>query len=111
MCLVTFGALGSHNVDPASVIFSFGDSSILAEIGKDRKFEIMKSNDNESVEFSGSVTKECSDYIVDVLVVLENKSNKSSYELNTTILVHNDQVETPISIGGVNNEVFSITLK
>ncbi|CDT53229.1 putative exported protein [Vibrio coralliirubri] len=111
MLLVAFSALGRQSVDPTSMTLTYGDSSVSAEIRKDRKFDITRSNDDENVEFSGSVTKEDTDYIVDVLVLLENKSNNSSREINTTILVRNDQLETLIFIGGVNNERFSITLK
>ncbi|AVF95482.1 hypothetical protein AL552_17960 [Vibrio diabolicus] len=111
MCLVAFGSSGNQNVEPTSVVLSYDNSSISAEIYQDRKFETIKDTDEEHVEFSGSVTKDSSDYIVDVLVVRKSKSRKSSRELNTTILVQNEQIEMPIVIGRVNSEVFSITLK
>ncbi|EGQ8297174.1 hypothetical protein GTW31_24430 [Vibrio parahaemolyticus] len=111
MCFAAFGSSGSQNVEPTSVVLTYDNSSISAEIHQDRRFETIKDNDEENVEFSGSVTKDSSDYIVDVLVVRKSKSRKSSRELNTTILVQSEQIETPIVIGGVNSETFSITLK
>ncbi|MGY5772252.1 hypothetical protein ACXHP8_11195 [Vibrio antiquarius] len=111
MCFAAFGSSGSQKVEPTSVVLTYDNSSISAEINQDRRFETIKDNDEENVEFSGSVTKDFSDYIVDVLVVRKSKSRKSSRELNTTILVQSEQIETPIVIGGVNSEIFSITLK
>ena len=111
MYFAAFGATASQNVEPTSVVLTYGSSFISAEIYEDRRFETRKDNDEENVQFSGSVTKNSLDYLVDVLVVRKSKSSKSSRELNTTILVQSDQIETPITIGGVNSEMFSITLK
>ncbi|MGI3067216.1 hypothetical protein ACRTEL_22700 [Vibrio diabolicus] len=111
MCLVAFGSSGSQNVEPTSVVLTYDNSSISAEIHQDKKFETIKDTDEEYVEFSGSVTKDSSDYIVDVLVVRKSKSRKSSRELNTTILIQNEQIEMPIVIGRVNSEMFTLALK
>ncbi|HHC7142881.1 hypothetical protein [Vibrio parahaemolyticus] len=55
--------------------------------------------------------KEYSDYVVDVLVVRKSKSRHSSRELKTTLFVQQDQLGKPMMISGVNNEVFTLTLK
>ena len=111
ICLVAFSALGGQTIEPTSVTLTYGDSSISAEIGKDKKFAIIRNNDDEKLEFSGSVTKEYTDYIVDVLVIKDSKSNQSSSELKTTILVTKEQFDTLILIGGTNSEMLNITLK
>lgn len=110
---IAFSSFASETVEPTSVFVTYGSSSISAVIQKGKEFSAVEENDGEKIKLSGLVTKEYPDFIVDVVVVLirENKHSKSSREINTTILVKGEELGNPIVIGGVDDEIASLTLQ
>lgn len=102
-CFIAFTSVASQLEEP--------QTAVSAPIQVDRGFNVVEDNDEEIIELSGSEIKEYSDYVVDVLVVRKSKSRHSSRELKTTLFVQQDQLGKPMMIGGVNNEVFTLTLK
>ncbi|EMP4396791.1 TPA: hypothetical protein ACN38F_000428 [Vibrio parahaemolyticus] len=110
-CFIAFTSVASQLEDPQTAVLNYGQTSVSAPIQVDRGFDVVEDNDEEIIELSGSVIKEYSDYVVDVLVVRKSKSRHSSRELKTTLFVQQDQLGKPMMIGGVNNEVFTLTLK
>ncbi|MDC5819255.1 hypothetical protein [Vibrio europaeus] len=109
--LFAFSALGGQSLDLTVVTLTYGDSVISADIGPDSRFKVSNRNDTDHIEFSGTVTKTSHDYLVDVRVVVDKVASYGRRELNTTMLVENEQVDAPLVIGGVNEEVFSLTLR
>ncbi|EHR0574028.1 hypothetical protein KS872_003799 [Vibrio parahaemolyticus] len=110
-CFIAFTSAASQLEEPQTAVLNYGQTSVSAPIQVDRGFDAVEDNDEEIIELSGSVIKEYSDYVVDVLVVRKSKSRHSSRELKTTLFVQQDQLGKPMMIGGVNNEVFTLTLK
>ncbi|KLN65292.1 hypothetical protein [Vibrio sp. VPAP30] len=109
--LIAFSALGGQSLDLTVVALTYGDSVISADIGPDSRFKVSNRNDTDHIEFLGTVTKTSHDYLVDVRVVVDKIASYGKRELNTTMLVENEQVDAPLVIGGVNEEVFSLTLR
>ncbi|AZL83638.1 hypothetical protein EIJ81_01980 [Aliivibrio salmonicida] len=110
-CSIAFGCVANESIEPTSILLTYDSSFVLAAIQQDRKFLAVENNDEGSLELSGLVTKQYSDYLVDVVVAQERKYNQSSREIKTTILVREDQIGKPIVLGSVNNEKFTFTLK
>lgn len=110
-CFIAFTSVASQLEEAQTAVLNYGQTSVSAPIQVDRGFDVVEDNDEEIIELSGSVIKEYSDYVVDVLVVRKSKSRHSSRELKTTLFVQQDQLGKPMMIGGVNNEVFTLTLK
>lgn len=112
ICSIAFSSFSTENVEPTSVFVTYGSSSISAVIQQGKEFSAVEENDEERIKLSGLVTKEYPDFIVDVVVVLarENKHRKSSREINTTILVKGEELGNPIFLGGVDDEIVSLTL-
>ncbi len=87
-CFIAFTSVASQLEEPQTAVLNYGQTSVSAPIQVDRGFDV-----------------------VDVLVVRKSKSRHSSRELKTTLFVQQDQLGKPMMIGGVNNEVFTLTLK
>ena len=102
------GCSSKQAVEPTQIVLSYGESSITAVIQQNNMFDAIEDNENETVEFSGSLTKQDSGYLMDIVVVQEKKIRQATMELNTTLLI---QVEEPIVVGGYNNDVWRVILK
>ncbi|HHF3083552.1 hypothetical protein ACXHQ0_13525 [Vibrio antiquarius] len=111
LCMFAFSCFANQDSEPTSVVLNYGDSSLSADIQANRKFHVVQDNESEHVEFSGGVTKEYSDYIVNIHIIRKSKIRRSSRELNTTVLMNSDQLEKPLVVGIENDEFTSITLR
>ncbi len=76
-CFIAFTSVASQLEEPQTAVLNYGQTSVSAPIQVDRGFEAVEDNDEEIIELSGSVIKEYSDYVVDVLVVRKSKSSLS----------------------------------
>lgn len=108
MCSLMIGCSSNYSIEPNEVVLTYGESSISAVIQEDNVFEGIHDTDKETVEFSGTVTKQDTCYLVDVVVIREAKARKASQNLNTVIMLQSGE---PVVIGGINNYLFSIMLK
>lgn len=108
MCSLMIGCSSNYSIEPNEVVLTYCESSISAVIQEGNVFEGINDTDKETVEFSGTVTKQDTGYLVDVVVIREAKVRKASQNLNTAVML---QSEEPVIIGGINNYLFSIILK
>ena len=102
------GCSSKKVIEPTIIILTYGEFSISAEIEKNKTFDVIRSNEHETVTFSGLVAKQGSGYLVDIVVVRDNKTQHATRQLNTTLLIEMEELAV---VGGLNNDVFKVILK
>jgi hypothetical protein len=95
-------------LDPTSITLFYGDTSISAGVLEDKTFNSVLADRVESVTFSGSIRKQDSGYLVDMLVIRETKQPRSTRQLNTSLIMKPREL---VDVGGVNNDVFRVILE
>jgi hypothetical protein len=108
VCSLMIGCSSNYSIEPNEIILTYGESSISALIQESNVFEGINDTNKETVEFSGTITKQDTGYLVDIVVVREAKDRKTSQHLNTAVMLKNEE---SVVIGGINNYSFSIILK
>ncbi|NAZ97378.1 hypothetical protein [Vibrio toranzoniae] len=110
LCLAMMGCTSNQELalDPTSITLFYGDTSISAGVLEDKTFNSVLADRVESVTFSGSIRKQDSGYLVDMLVIRETKQPRSTRQLNTSLLMRPGEL---VDVGGVNNDVFRVILE
>jgi hypothetical protein len=108
MCSFLIGCSSSQSMDPRVVVLTYGESSVSALIQEDSVFAGSNDTGMETVEFSGKITKQGADYLVDVIIIREANTGNAHQNLNTTVVL---QSEEPVVIGSFNDDLFYIFLK
>ena len=75
---------------------------------EDKTFNSVLADRAESVTFSGSIRKQDSGYLVDMLVIRETKKPRSTRQLNTSLHMKTGEL---VDVGGVNNDIFRVVLE
>ena len=75
LCLAMMGCSSNQVLapEPTSITLFYGDTSISAGVLEDKTFNSVLADRIESVTFSGSIQKQDSGYLVDMLVIRETK--------------------------------------
>ncbi|MEZ9297552.1 hypothetical protein AB4168_03510 [Vibrio splendidus] len=110
LCLALMGCSSNQELapDPTSITLFYGDTSISAGVLEDKTFSSVLADRKESVTFSGTIRKQDSGYLVDMLVIREDKTHQSTRQLNTSLLMKPGEL---VDVGGVNNDVFRVILE
>ncbi len=108
ICSILIACTPSDTTEPKEVVLSYGESSVSAQIHEGSVFEGRKDAEMEKVEFSGAIQKQENGYVVDIIVAREAKTRHARQDLNTTVLLN---VDEPLMIGGINDDLISIVLK
>ncbi|SBS32968.1 hypothetical protein VTO7225_01729 [Vibrio toranzoniae] len=110
LCLAMMGCTSNQELalDPTSITLFYGDTSISAGVLEDKTFNSVLADRVESVTFSGSIRKQDSGYLVDMLVIRETKQPRSTRQLNTSLIMKPREL---VDVGGVNNDVFRVILE
>ncbi len=110
LCLAMMGCSSNRVLAPAptSITLFYGDTSISAGVLEDKTFNSVLADRVESVTFSGSIRKQDSGYLVDMLVIRETKDPRSTRQLNTSLHMKTGEL---VDVGGVNNDVFRVILE
>ena len=99
----------ANNIEPTSVLVTYGNSSISTEIEKGKAFSTVLENDEDRIKLTGLVTRGYRDFIVDITIVRKNKLRNS--QINTSIMVKENELGIPLFIGGSGNEIARLTLQ
>ncbi|YCO04850.1 hypothetical protein ACB087_15210 [Vibrio sp. VNB-15] len=110
LCMVAFGVSANQEIQPTSVTLNYEQSQLVAEIKPDNHFEARIDNEQERVDFSGTVNKLHPDYTLEVLVMQASKVQRSTAQVNTKVLIKQDEMQKPLMIGSVNGKSMSVTL-
>ncbi|MFA0114205.1 hypothetical protein AB4407_11075 [Vibrio sp. 10N.261.46.E11] len=110
LCLAIVGCSSNQELtlDPTTITLFYGETSISAGVLEDKTFNSVLADRRESVTFSGSLSKQNSGYLVDMLVIRENRAPRSKRQLNTLLLMKPGEL---VDVGGVNNDVFRVMLE
>lgn len=110
LCLAMMGCTSNQELalDPTSITLFYGDTSISAGVLEDKTFNSVLADRVKSVTFSGSIRKQDSGYLVDMLVIRETKQPRSTRQLNTSLIMKPREL---VDVGGVNNDVFRVILE
>lgn len=110
LCLAMMGCTSNQELalDPTSITLFYGETSISAGVLEDKTFNSVLADRVESVTFSGSIRKQDSGYLVDMLVIRETKQPRSTRQLNTSLIMKPREL---VDVGGVNNDVFRVILE
>ncbi len=110
LCLALIGCSSNQElvVAPTTITLFYGDTSISAGVLEDKTFNSILADRVESVTFSGSIRKQDSGYLVDMLVIRETKEPRSTRQLNTSLHMKTGEL---VDVGGVNNDVFRVILE
>ncbi|MEZ8517885.1 hypothetical protein AB9R81_20740 [Vibrio cyclitrophicus] len=110
LCLAIMGCSSKQELapDPTTITLFYGDKSISAGVLEDKTFNSILADRVESVTFSGSISKQDSEFLINMLVIRETKEPRSTRQLNTTLLMKPGGL---VDVGGVNNDVFKVTLE
>ncbi|WP_339388893.1 hypothetical protein [Vibrio caribbeanicus] len=107
--LMAFSSLANKNIEPKLVSVTYGNSSISTEIDEGKAFSTVLENDEEMIKLSGLVTRGYRDFVVDITIVRRNKHRNS--QINTSIIVKENELGIPLFIGGSENEIARLTLQ
>jgi hypothetical protein len=107
-CSLLIACSSSHTIAPQKVVLTYGGSSVSAQIHQGSVFEATHDTEMERMELSGGIQKQGSGYLVDIIVVKEAKTRNARQGLNTRVLLN---VDEPMIIGGINEDLVSIVLK
>lgn len=110
LCLAAFGASASQNSEPKSVTLNYDQTQLVAEIQPDNHFEARIDNEQERIDFSGSVDKLHPDYMLEVSVKQASKLQRSTAQVNTKVLIKQGERQSPLTIGSVNGKNVSVSL-
>ncbi|AYO14142.1 hypothetical protein D0812_06815 [Vibrio owensii] len=110
LCLAAFGASASQNSEPKSVTLNYDQTQLVAEIQPDNHFEARIDNEQERIDFSGSVDKLHPDYTLEVSVKQASKLQRSTAQVNTKVLIKQGERQSPLTIGSVNGKNVSVSL-
>ena len=110
LCLALMGCSSNQELapDPTSITLFYGETSISAGVLEDKTFNSVLADRAESVTFSGSIRKQDSGYLVDMLVIRETKKPRSTRQLNTSLHMKTGEL---VDVGGVNNDIFRVVLE
>lgn len=110
LCLAMMGCSSNQVLapEPTSITLFYGDTSISAGVLEDKTFNSVLADRIESVTFSGSIQKQDSGYLVDMLVIRETKDPRSTRQLNTSLHMKTGEL---VDVGGVNNDVFRVIIE
>tara|TARA_B100001059_G_C17786765_1_gene557613 strand:+ start:1022 stop:1426 length:405 start_codon:yes stop_codon:yes gene_type:complete len=109
LCLALTGCASNEAIqpDPTSITLFYGETSISAGVLEDKTFNSILADRAESVTFSGSIRKQHSGYLVDMLVIRETKKPRSTRQLNISLHMETGEL---VDVGGVNNDIFRVIL-
>ncbi|MEZ9516377.1 hypothetical protein AB4359_14485 [Vibrio splendidus] len=110
LCLALMGCSSKPELapDPTTITLFYGDTSISSGVLEDKTFSSVLADRKESVTFSGTIRKQDSGYLVDMLVIREDKTHQSTRQLNTSLLIKPGEL---VDVGGVNNDVFRVIIE